>query len=177
MEESSPISCFHVLVVDDCQIDRKIVEKLLLKNGMFKVTTVDSGKRAMEVLGLNEEKPESPNVNEFKIDIILTDYCMPGMNGYDLLKVVKEHDCLKFVPVVIMSSENNPQRITRCRATGAEDFILKPLRISDIQRLRSYVGSLAPASKMGTKRKVPLDIIPESNGSERRPRLAGVAVA
>ncbi|XP_058094550.1 two-component response regulator ORR4-like [Magnolia sinica] len=137
MEESSPISCFHVLVVDDCPIDRKIIEKLLLKNDMFKVTIVDSGKRAMEVLGLNEEKPKSPNVNEFKIDKILTDYCMHGMNGYDLLKVVKEHDCLKFVPVVIMSSENNPQIITRCHATGAKDFILKPLRISDIQRLRN----------------------------------------
>eukprot|EP00268_Persea_americana_P068201 TRINITY_DN9467_c0_g1_i1.p1 TRINITY_DN9467_c0_g1~~TRINITY_DN9467_c0_g1_i1.p1 ORF type:complete len:239 (-),score=48.14 TRINITY_DN9467_c0_g1_i1:439-1155(-) len=180
--EASPISspCIedvHVLVVDDCPVDRKIVEKLLLKNGTFKVTTVDSGKKAMEVLGLNDEKVESPSLNEHKIDIILTDYCMPHMNGYNLLKVVKEHSCLKSVPVVLMSSENDPQRISRCRDTGAEDFILKPLHIGDIQRLTSYVKSPTPTPKIGVKRKVPPDIVPESNGSERQPRLARVAVA
>eukprot|EP00268_Persea_americana_P027137 TRINITY_DN26614_c1_g1_i1.p1 TRINITY_DN26614_c1_g1~~TRINITY_DN26614_c1_g1_i1.p1 ORF type:complete len:184 (-),score=41.59 TRINITY_DN26614_c1_g1_i1:216-767(-) len=175
-----PPSCtedVHVLVVDDCPIDRKIVEKLLLKNGTFKVTAVDSGIKALEVLGLNEEKVESPSVNEFKIDIILTDYCMPQMNGYDLLKVVKEHNCLKSIPVVLMSSENDPQRISRCLDTGAEDFILKPLHPGDIERMRSYTKPFTPTSKTGMKRKVPLDIMPESNESERRPCLAGVTVA
>ncbi|KAL5982841.1 hypothetical protein ACLOJK_016918 [Asimina triloba] len=164
----------HVLLVDDCPLDRKIVEKLLVKNGMFKV---GSGKKAMEVLGLNEEKDESPSLFESKIDIILTDYCMPEMNGYDLLKAVKESNCLNYIPVVIMSSENKPQRIASCLDIGAEDFILKPLHVSDLQRLRSCIGSISPASKTGTKRKVPHDIVPESSGSERRPRLTGVAVA
>ncbi|XP_077231759.1 two-component response regulator ORR3-like [Tasmannia lanceolata] len=170
-------TCIHVLAVDDCLVDRKIVEKLLLKTGIFKVTTVDSGEKAMEVLGLKEENAESPVVNESKIDIILTDYCMPGMNGYDLLKAVKEHNSLKSIPVVIMSSENEPQRITSCLAIGAENFILKPLHLSHIQSLRNYIRSASQTPKTGTKRKLPPDIMPESNGSKRRPHLAGVTVA
>ncbi|RZC49095.1 hypothetical protein C5167_017519 [Papaver somniferum] len=165
----------HVLAVDDCLVDRKIVEKLL-KTAKFKVTTVATGKKALEVLGLNEAKVETP-LNEQNIDIIFTDYCMPEMNGYDLLKVVKEHSHLKSIPVVIMSSEHDPERISRCLATGAEEFMSKPLQLRDIQRLRSYVTPVQHITKTGTKRKLPLDLIPENNGSERRPCIAGVAVA
>ncbi|KAI3978670.1 hypothetical protein MKX01_015845 [Papaver californicum] len=178
---SSTTSCclnghvIHVLAVDDCLVDRKIVEKLL-KTAKFKVTTVASGKKALEVLGLNEAKVETP-LNEHNIDIIFTDYCMPEMNGYDLLKVVKEHSHLKSIPVVIMSSEHDPERISRCLAIGAEEFMSKPLQLRDIQRLGSYVTPVQQITKTGTKRKLPLDLIPENNGSERRPCIAGVAVA
>ncbi|KAJ8625353.1 hypothetical protein MRB53_033883 [Persea americana] len=169
--------CIHVLVVDDCPIDRKVVEKLLLKTGTFAVTIAGGGEKALEILGLDEENAEFANVNDCKIDLILTDYCMPGINGYDLLKAIKDHTSLKAIPVVIMSSENNPERISRCRMTGAEDFVLKPLHLRDIQRLRSYVKPRTPRTKTGTKRKVPLDMMPESNRSERQTRPAGVVVA
>ncbi|XP_043694713.1 two-component response regulator ORR3-like [Telopea speciosissima] len=172
---SSSGALIHVLAVDDCLVDRKVVEKLL-KAAKFKVTIVESGKKAMEVLRLNEEKIES-TVDDQKIDIILTDYCMPEMNGYDLLKAVKENNCLKSMPVVIMSSEHVPERISRCLDAGAEDFIQKPLRIRELQRLRNFVLPVTPTPVTGMKRKVPLDLLPESNTSERRPRLAGVAVA
>lgn len=109
------------------------------------------------------------------IDIILTDYCMPEMTGYDLLKAVKELSCPKSIPVVIMSSEDEPQRIKRCRAIGAEDFIVKPLQSKDVQRLRDYVRPTAITPKAGSKRKLPLDLMAESGGSERRRCLAGVA--
>ncbi|KAG1363636.1 two-component response regulator ORR11 [Cocos nucifera] len=167
----------RVLVVDDSPVDRKVVEMLLKRSGgMFEVTAVDSGKKAMDVLGLNGGKAESPSGDDQKVDVILTDYCMPESTGYDLLKAVKENSCSTSIPVVMMSSENDPQRISRCLAAGAEDFLLKPLHVKDVQRLRNYARSTAPTLS-GTKRKLPVDLIAEKNGSERRPRLAGVAVA
>ncbi|CAN6475475.1 unnamed protein product [Victoria cruziana] len=175
MTDSTPSPpCLHVLAVDDCLIDRKIVEKILKSRGPFEVTSVDSAKKAMEVLGLNEEVAGSTNDN--RIDIILTDYCMPEMTGYDLLKMVKEHSHLKSIPVVIMSSENDPQRIKRCLSEGAEDFILKPLQLAHVNKLRSYARPATSTVKATKKRKLPPDILPE-NETERRPRLAGVAVA
>jgi two-component response regulator ARR-A family len=47
------------------------------------------------------------------VNLIITDYCMPGMTGYDLLKKIKESSSLRDIPVVIMSSENIPARINR----------------------------------------------------------------
>ncbi|KAE9615268.1 putative response regulator and transcription factor RR-A-type family [Lupinus albus] len=67
----------------------------------------------------------------------MTDYCMPGMNGYDLLKRIKGSSW-KDVPVVIMSSENVPTRISRCLEGGAKEFLLKPLQLSDLEKLQPY---------------------------------------
>ncbi|KAG6529742.1 two-component response regulator ORR5-like [Zingiber officinale] len=115
----------HVLAVDDSSVDRAIIAKLL-RSSKHKVTAVDSGKKALELLGLE------PNV-----DMIITDYWMPEMTGYELLKIVKESSELREIPVVIMSSENVPSRIDRCLEEGAEDFLLKPVRPSDVSRLCS----------------------------------------
>ncbi|KAM0874878.1 hypothetical protein ACQ4PT_037157 [Festuca glaucescens] len=132
----------RVLVVDDSPVDRRVVE-LLLRNhaAAFHVTTVDSGKKAMELLGLNNAQGKQRS-----IDMVLTDYCMPEMTGYDLLQAIKALGSANPIPVVVMSSENEPQRISRCLTAGAEDYIVKPLRKKDVQRLRNC-SAARPATK------------------------------
>ncbi|URD74099.1 REC [Musa troglodytarum] len=115
----------HVLAVDDSSVDRALIAKIL-RSSNYRVTTVDSGKRALELLTLE------PNIS-----MIITDYWMPEMTGYELLKSVKESSKLREIPVVVMSSENVPNRINRCLEEGAEDFLLKPVRPSDVSRLCS----------------------------------------
>ncbi|KAL6131720.1 PREDICTED: two-component response regulator ARR17 [Fragaria vesca subsp. vesca] len=125
----------HVLAVDDSDIDRKLIEKLL-KNFSCKVTTAENGARALEFLGLGDH-PNHCNVS--KVNLVITDYCMPGMTGYELLKKIKESSVMKEVPVVIMSSENIPNRINKCLEEGAQMFMLKPLKQSDIKQLRCHL--------------------------------------
>lgn len=123
----------RVLLVDDSPVDRKVVQLLLSRNscaGSFHVIAVDSAKKAMEFLGLKDGK-EQP------IDMVLTDYCMPEMTGYDLLKAIKALNPLKPIPVIVMSLEDEPQRISRCLSAGAEDYIVKPLQTKDVPRLRN----------------------------------------
>ncbi|XP_047317290.1 two-component response regulator ORR3-like isoform X1 [Impatiens glandulifera] len=136
-------SKFHVLAVDDSVIDRRLIE-MLLKTSSYQVTTVDSGTKALEFLGWHEEgiidpnhQSVPPNIHqqEVEVNMIITDYCMPGMTGYDLLKKIKESSSLKDIPVVIMSSENVPSRISRCLEEGAEEFFLKPVKKSDVNKL------------------------------------------
>ncbi|XP_059668326.1 two-component response regulator ORR9-like [Cornus florida] len=139
-------SQFHVLAVDDSLIDRKLIERLL-KTSSYQVTTVDSGSKALEFLGLHEDyqsSPDQPSVSpnnnqDVEVNLIITDYCMPGMTGYDLLKKIKESSSLRDIPVVIMSSENVPSRINRCLEEGAEEFFLKPVRLSDVNKLRPHM--------------------------------------
>ncbi|CAA2985929.1 two-component response regulator ARR17 [Olea europaea subsp. europaea] len=103
----------HVLAVDDSLIDRKLVERLL-RNSFCKVTTAENGLRALEYLGLGGGDGQSiVNDNASKVNLIITDYCMPGMTGYELLKKIKESSNMKDVPVVIVSSENVPTRINK----------------------------------------------------------------
>ncbi|XP_042503220.1 two-component response regulator ORR3-like isoform X2 [Macadamia integrifolia] len=133
MSASTSGEKLHVLAVDDSVVDRKLVERLL-RSSSFRVTTADSAKRALELLGLGKN---SSHCQEPKVNMIITDYCMPEMTGFDLLKIVKESSTLREIPVVIMSSENVPTRINRCLEEGAEEFLLKPLRQSDVSRLHN----------------------------------------
>ncbi|KAF5800241.1 putative response regulator and transcription factor RR-A-type family [Helianthus annuus] len=126
----------HVLAVDDNIIDRKLVEKLL-KTSSCRVTTAENGMRALEYLGLRENHQQNHcNNNGSKVNMIITDYCMPGMTGYELLQKIKESSVLKDVPVVIMSSENIETRINECLEMGAQTFMLKPLKLADVKKLR-----------------------------------------
>ncbi|KAJ0705335.1 putative response regulator and transcription factor RR-A-type family [Helianthus annuus] len=101
------------------------------------VTTAENAMRALEYLGLKENQQQNHlNGNGRKVNMIITDYCMPGMTGYELLQKIKESAVLKDVPVVIMSSENIPNRINECLEKGAERFILKPVKLADVKKLR-----------------------------------------
>ncbi|XP_021758238.1 two-component response regulator ARR17-like [Chenopodium quinoa] len=128
----------HVLAVDDNVIDRKLIERLL-KTSSCKVTTAENAMSALEYLGIGEDQQNTSTSKASKVNLVLTDYCMPGMTGYDLLKKIKESSQLKEVPVVIMSSENVPTRINKCLEEGAHMFMLKPLKLSDIKKLRCQV--------------------------------------
>ncbi|KAJ8762811.1 hypothetical protein K2173_022940 [Erythroxylum novogranatense] len=142
---------FHVLAVDDSVIDRKLLERLL-RVSSYRVTCVDSGDKALEYLGLLDDfdndsssssassssSSQSPQQEGLKVNLIMTDYCMPGMTGYDLLKRVKGSSW-KDVPVVVMSSENIPSRISMCLEEGAEEFLLKPVRQSDVEKLQQHL--------------------------------------
>lgn len=149
---------FHILAVDDNLLDRKLIERLL-KISSFQVTTVDSGIKALEFLGFQEDE-EGSNTNQpsvssnsqmkqeqqrkkglVEVNLIITDYCMPGMTGYHLLKKIKESSSCKIrnIPVVILSSEDVPSRITRCLEEGAEEFFIKPMRLSDVNKLRPHI--------------------------------------
>ncbi|KAF3557600.1 hypothetical protein Bca4012_031476 [Brassica carinata] len=117
----------HVLAVDDNLID---------------LTTAENGLRALEYLGLGDpQQTESLTTNSvMKVNLIITDYCMPGMTGFELLKIVKQESSnLKEVPVVILSSENIPTRINKCLASGAQMFMQKPLKLSDVEKLKGHV--------------------------------------
>ncbi|XP_023733644.1 two-component response regulator ARR5 [Lactuca sativa] len=134
---SSDCKELHVLAVDDSNIDRKVIQKLL-QISSFKVTVVESGTRALQYLGLDEDK-NSTRFDDLKVNLIMTDYSMPGMTGFELLKKIKNSSTLREIPVVIMSSENSVTRIDRCLEEGAEDYLLKPVKLSDVRRLKDAI--------------------------------------
>jgi len=189
-EGNAAAAAMRVLVVDDSPVDRKVVE-LLLRNhkggaAPFHVTAVDSGKKAMELLGPKGQGKlgsSDTDANEPTVDIVLTDYCMPEMTGYDLLRAIKALSSPNPIPVVVMSSENEPQRISRCLTAGAEDFILKPLKSKDVQRLRNCSNSAKPkdavdaqCKSLSSRRKMPSDQIAKKATSEQRSHIARLAM-
>ncbi|XP_038879718.1 two-component response regulator ARR5-like [Benincasa hispida] len=147
----------HVLAVDDSLVDRKFIERLL-KISSCKVTAVESGRSALQYLGLDGETNSVQFSSGLKVNLIITDYSMPEMTGYELLKKIKESSAFREIPVVIMSSENILARIDSCLKEGAEEFIVKPVKLSDVKRLKDFImEGENGGKKIGLKRKLHLD--------------------
>ncbi|KAI3902221.1 hypothetical protein MKW92_043915 [Papaver armeniacum] len=130
---------FNVLVVDDDRINRNILENYFLKissspststtSPVFKVITVESGNKALEKL-LH---------GNMLFQLVITDYQMPSMTGYELLKTIKETPSLRNIPVVVMSSEKKFS--DECLKAGALKFIEKPVKFLDVETLLTQLSS------------------------------------
>lgn len=146
----------HVLAVDDSHVDRRLIERLL-KISSCRVTVVESGQSALRYLGLDKKDQSSVEFqmsNDLEVNLVMTDYSMPGMTGYELLKKIKESTTMREVPVVIMSSENIITRIDRCLEGGAEEFLMKPVKLSDVERLKDFIlRALRETNGVGKNRK------------------------
>ena len=94
-----------------------LIDILTLSN--FKPTSVENGKQALEVL--------SDPKNQF--DLVLLDLIMPEKTGKDVLEEMMSDERLKTIPVIVMSAQDDKDIIGECLATGARDYIVKPLRV------------------------------------------------
>ncbi|KAG6631049.1 hypothetical protein CIPAW_13G063400 [Carya illinoinensis] len=129
-----------------CRLHLRTIMIPSLVGPLLYMTTAENGKKALELLGLGDGQ-RTFNNNVCKVNLIITDYCMPGMTGYELLKKIKESPSMKHIPVVVVSSENVPTRIKKCLDEGAQEFMLKPLQLSDVTKLRCQLTKFSNPHK------------------------------
>jgi len=115
-----------ILLVEDNILISGTYERRLIKTGA-RVVLASNG-----VEGLEKLKKE-------RVDLIVLDLMMPKMNGYEMLKLVKEDPKLKNVPVVILTNlYDRPDEIEKIKKLGIEEYLIK----SDIS-LAELVDKLA----------------------------------
>jgi DNA-binding response OmpR family regulator len=116
-----------VLVAED---DKAIIEvvKIILENEGYEVFTADQGETVHKTI--SEEQP----------DVVLLDIWLYGEDGGQIAKKIKTTSGTKDIPVVLMSANNETEKITK--DVGADDFLLKPFNIDDLLYIvRKYVKS------------------------------------
>lgn len=67
-----------------------------------------------------------------KIDLMITDLNMPGMNGIDLIKEVRKMPAYKFVPILFLTTESQQSRKLEAKAAGASGWIVKPATADEL---------------------------------------------
>ena len=127
----------NILLVDD---DEDIIEFLqynLEKEG-FRVTTANSGKEAME------------KINN-QVDLILLDIMMPNMDGFEVLKKIRQNDFYKDIPVIFLTAKSSETDEIKGLSLGAFDFISKPISPQKlIARVKSNIRK--PSSEISSKK-------------------------
>lgn len=102
-----------VLVIDDQQANVRMVSALLSRSG-YRVLPALSGSEGLELA--RSSKP----------DVVLLDMKMPGMDGFEVLRQLREDAETKDLPIIFLTADNDRENLVRAFAAGAIDYITKP---------------------------------------------------
>ena len=125
-----------ILVVDDDQMMRELLTRILIRDG-YRVLTAEDGIAALDVLQKED------------IAIVLSDLQMPRMSGFDLLKKVKSD--YPGVGVVMMTSYGDTYTVKDALLLGADEYIVKPFKNHEISLVieRAYWRLLSESREIG----------------------------
>jgi two-component system chemotaxis response regulator CheY len=103
----------RVLAVDDSLTIRQLIRVTLSRAG-YEVVEAEDG-----AAGLQKASAET-------FDLVLSDINMPGMTGLDMLRSLRKLPQYKFTPVVLVTTESEPEKKQEGKAAGATGWIVKP---------------------------------------------------
>ena len=107
-------SKYNVLAVDDIPLNLVLVQKMLSRFN-FKMRTASGGQEALDAVAT--EKP----------DLILLDLMMPGIDGFEVIRRLREDPATSDIQIVILSALNSNEDVIKGFNAGANDFIMKPI--------------------------------------------------
>lgn len=125
VEHDSVDTIKRVLVVDDSRAQRRLLGSMLKRWG-YEVLEADSGHSALEIC---QREP---------LDLILSDWMMPGMNGLEFCKAFRKLERENYVYFILLTSKSEKDEVAHGLDIGADDFLAKPVNGSELRaRIRA----------------------------------------
>jgi CheY-like chemotaxis protein len=122
MDEERPIT---ILLVEDDPGHAVLIERNLRRAGIAnEIITVDNGQKSVDFLFKKNGYENDRSPDPF---LILLDLNMPVMNGYQVLEVIKKDERTRKIPIVVLTTTDNPQEVARCYELGCNVYITKPV--------------------------------------------------
>ncbi len=120
---------YNILIVDDSMPMRAVIKKVVKASGfnVGQILEAPNGLKALEVL------------NSEWLDLVLTDYNMPDMDGLELLEEMQKDEALKSIPVVMITTEGSRERVEEFLEKGAKGYIKKPFTPEQIKQKLNHV--------------------------------------
>jgi signal transduction histidine kinase/CheY-like chemotaxis protein len=112
----------RILIVDDAPELLLLLRKLVVRMG-YEAETASDGYAALRLL------------REKSIDLVLTDWAMPGMNGGELIATMKrEMRLLRNIPTIVLTGHDTDEERREAKHAGCDHFLVKPVKRDDLQR-------------------------------------------
>jgi two-component system chemotaxis response regulator CheY len=116
-----------VLIVDDF-INSRWLTEFTLQGLNIDIITADNGKEALQYF------------NGQKIDLLITDYNMPVMNGGELIKSIRENPKYDNLPILVLSTEKNEEIQAKLKSLNIAQWFSKPYkRLEFIETVKKYI--------------------------------------
>jgi len=119
------IETLRVLLVDDSKMSRRHLRRLLEELGIERITEAEDGKRAVALL------------QGTMVDLVITDYNMPEMDGRELTEYIRTQSWQNTVPILMVTSEQNMGRLAAVERAGVSAICDKPFEAGSIRKLIS----------------------------------------
>lgn len=104
-----------ILIVDDSASMRGM-EKFTLANAGYEIVEAVDGKDALVKLAGT------------KVDMVLTDLNMPNLDGFGLIRAIRADAAIRFLPIVMLTTESQDEKKAEGKAAGATGWIVKPFK-------------------------------------------------
>jgi two-component system chemotaxis response regulator CheY len=118
-----------VLVVDDYQTMIRIIRNLLNQLGFKNIEEAKDGRQALEKL------------NSGRYGLVISDWNMEPMTGYELLQQVRASDKLKATPFIMVTAESKTENVIAAKKAGVNNYIVKPFNAETLKgKLKSVLG-------------------------------------
>lgn len=134
LKDKKPV---EILLVEDNEGDvlltKKAFEQAKIKNN---ISVARDGEQAIQIL--TDRAEESP---PFRPDIILLDINLPRKDGKQVLKEIKEHEYLKHIPVVVLTSSEAEKDVAMTYKLHANSYIVKPINLEKFHKVVSAIES------------------------------------
>jgi two-component system, chemotaxis family, chemotaxis protein CheY len=118
----------RIVVVEDFNTSRQIIKKTLESMG-HKVEEAADGREATRFF------------NGGQVDLVITDYNMPNMDGGALVEYIRSKEEYKYIPIFMLSTETNIEKQTRAREAKITAWIKKPFEVTEFKKLVEKVLS------------------------------------
>lgn len=117
------LESLHILVTDDSDLARKMIVKTLTKMGVVNFDEASDGKDAI------------PMIQSNRYDLIITDYNMPDIDGYQLLKFIRTESNQPNIPVLMVTTEGSESKLQAIQQEGVSAILDKPFDIDVVKQI------------------------------------------
>ncbi|MBD2438325.1 response regulator [Nostoc sp. FACHB-110] len=121
-----------ILVVEDSNEDFEALQRFLLRSHLaIPIQRCVNGEQAWAFLN---RTGNYQNCQKIRPGLIVLDLNLPGTDGREVLRRIKQDQKLKTIPVVVFTTSNNPKDIEECYQYGVNSYIVKPINFNQLKR-------------------------------------------
>jgi CheY-like chemotaxis protein len=127
-----------IVLVEDDRGHAVLIEKNLRRaNVCNEIVMLDDGRKAVDFLfkegGYREDRHPAPL-------LILLDLNLPVLDGYQVLKIIKNDERTRRIPVVVLTTTDNPREVSRCYELGCNAYVTKPVEYGQFSEAIRTLG-------------------------------------
>jgi two-component system, chemotaxis family, chemotaxis protein CheY len=125
-------TALKVLIVDDQNSVRQMTRMTLEELGIRQIHEAENGIQAMETAGIQP------------LDLIISDYNMPEMDGLGLLRAVRGHPVARKVPFILLTGRGDRELVVKAAQAGVNNYLIKPFTAAILrQKIEQVIGKLS----------------------------------